>query len=177
MDLTFVVCDAETDGFSPKNIWMLGVQCLITGDYKSFVGIDNVAEAIFRMSEESKLIVGHNFLGYDHKVIKDLSGVDLPKDIIVDTLQMSRDLCKLKNHKLETWGQILGLPKLESPLFECYTPEMDTYCERDVRLNTAVFGFLYQMYRTAAPDGMNHQLRKILDANQYALSQSVVALT
>lgn len=174
MNFDFVVCDLETNGLRPSTIFMVGVQDLISGDYKSYVGPDGVAEALWRMSEESKMVVGHFFNGYDAKVCRDLGGVEIPQDRILDTVEMSRDLCKLKNHKLENWGDIIGLPKLPKPLFEVYSKEMDVYCERDVRLNTAVFGFLYRLYI-----GADHSTLKfnnaLIEQNKSVLERSIIA--
>lgn len=172
IDFSFVAADLETNGlYNPNKIFMMGVQDLMTGNYKSFVGIEQVAEAIFTMSNVSKVVVGHHFLGYDAKVIKDITGVEISKDVIVDTLQMSKDFCKMSKHGLGVWGEILGLPKLKQPLFEEYSEEMDTYCERDVRLNSAVFALLYRMYLHARPNKMG-SYAAVLHRNEEALRKN-----
>jgi hypothetical protein len=176
MDFTFVTADSETNGIKPTRVFMVGVQCLITGQYQSFVGPDAVAEAYYRMSTESRIVVGHNFKSYDAKTVgKNLVGIEIPEAVIVDTLEMSRDLFpKMKNHKLETWGVIAGLPKLKSPLFEDYSPEMDTYCERDVRSNTASFSIMYRVFLQSHTAGLrfNHEA---LTRNAEYLAQSIIA--
>jgi hypothetical protein len=64
---------------------------------------------------------------------------------------------------------MLGLPKLKSPLFESYSKEMDTYCERDVRLNTKAFFFMVHMWL----HGDGHEKMKF---NQKALLDHIEIL-
>ena len=173
MDFSFIVADLETDGFSPSVIHMIGVQDLMTGDYESFVGLDRVSECVFRMQEESKMIVGHSFADFDHRTIKSLAAVDLNKKKIVDTVIMSKELCNLFNNKLSTWGIILGFPKLPSPRFDKYTLEMDTYCERDVRLNSAMFGILYRMWMARKPS-FDRNITEILSKYENEMKKSFV---
>lgn len=175
MDFTFVTADSETNGIRPTRVFMIGVQCLITGQYKSFVGPDAVAEAYYRMANESRLVVGHNFKLYDAKTVgRDLVGITIPEEKILDTLDMSKALLpSLRNHKLETLGQMVGIPKLKSPLFEEYSKEMDEYCERDVRANTGVFGFLYQIFLHSKLGGLRFN-QDVLVANGEYLQHSII---
>jgi hypothetical protein len=119
------------------------------------------------------MVVGHNFADYDRGVMLNLANVDIQKERIVDTVIMSRKLCNLKNNKLETWGTILGLPKLPQPRFDIYTPEMDTYCERDVRLNSAAFGFMYRLWHSRADD-FDQNITAILIKYEAELQKSFV---
>jgi DNA polymerase III epsilon subunit-like protein len=65
---------------------------------------------------------------------------------VVDTVKLSRRLAPhLPNHKLATYGDLLGFPKLPFHEFETFTPEMAVYMERDVRLNALVWEFLWEL--------------------------------
>jgi len=143
----YVVADFETDGFNANVIWMGGAQNLLSGEYRSFIGADEIAELTYELAVNSKMVVGHFFRGFDRKIVKKLTGLDIASEKIIDTVEMSKHLCpELPNHKLETWGELFEYPKGKQPLFERFTPEMVPYCERDVRLNTKVFEFLLELF-------------------------------
>jgi len=143
-----IVCDIEADGLSPSVIWMIGVLDLDTDQYESYHG-DRIVEGLMRL-EEADMIVGHYFRGYDAKVIRELTQglCVIEDDRIVDTCELSRSLFpELPNHKLSTWGKILGFPKGDYSDWSCYSPEMDAYCERDVRLCGRIFEFMMESGR------------------------------
>ncbi len=136
---------------------MISMTDLMTGETCSYIG-DDVADGIMVMLE-ADMLVGHNIRYYDIPQIEKLSGglVQFDPRKIVDTLEMSRKLLpSQRKHSLEFWGNILGLPKLKSPLFEKHTPEMTVYCERDVAVNVLVFHHLLELlwveYADAIPD-------------------------
>lgn len=141
-----VVADIETDSLRPKQIYMLGILNLETDEYTAYIGDDEVPVGLMRLAEAER-VIGHNFKGYDAPTIEKLTDglIVIPKDRIDDTLEISRELFPdLVNHKLATWGEILGYPKLEMKIFERFTPEMIPYCERDVRLNAKVYRFFIE---------------------------------
>lgn len=142
MNLLF---DIETDGLTPTVIHMIGIIDLDTNKYFSFNG-DDVAEAIVLLSE-ADLLVGHNVLGYDIRVMEKLTGglVKFDTSRVVDTLPLARDLIPgLANYKLSTLGKIVGLSKLEAPSFQTYTPLMETYCRRDCEVSALLFHYLME---------------------------------
>lgn len=142
--MTVLIGDIETNGLKPDRIWMVGVLDYNTDEYQAYVGDDEVPIGLMRLAE-ADLVVGHNFRGYDARVIAKLTNglITIDNSKIDDTLEISRLLFPdLENHKLGTWGDILGFPKLDSPLFETFTPKMIPYCERDCRLNKVLYDFL-----------------------------------
>lgn len=86
-------------------------------------------------------LIGHNIVGYDIPAIKMIMGIDLSNKMIFDTLLISKLLNpdRENGHSLESWGEVLGLPKLDFKEFEEYSEEMMTYCVRDVDLNCKVY--------------------------------------
>jgi DNA polymerase III alpha subunit (gram-positive type) len=147
-----LVGDLETDGFDPSQIWVVGILNLETDEYKSYTG-DDIAEGLCRLAD-ADLVVGHNFKKYDAAVIEKLSHgvIKIDHDKIDDTWELSRELFpELPNHKLETWGEILGSPKIKyNKGFAKFHPEMLPYCEQDVRLNADVYRtFIAEMARSA----------------------------
>lgn len=140
----YILFDLECNGFKPDKIWVISMVDLITREKESFVGADRIAEAIVRL-QAAKLLAGHNIKTFDVRVIeKIMEGVvQFDRDKILDTLYLSKALVKMDDHKLEGWGEILGLPKLDTPFsFYRFDPRMVPYCERDVELNLKVFDAL-----------------------------------
>lgn len=137
----YVLFDLECDGFKPTRIWVIVLLDLITRERKAFVGMDAIAQALLLL-QDAKLLVGHNIKSFDCRVIEKLTenAIQFDRDRILDTLHLSKALVKMDDHKLDSWGQILGLPKLETPFgFFKWDPRMVPYCERDVDLNLQVF--------------------------------------
>lgn len=143
----YILFDLECDGFKPKQIWCICMIDLITREKASFVGADQIAQAIFRL-QAAKMIAGHNIKTFDVRVIEKITegAVQFDRNKILDTLYLSKALVKMDDHKLESWGEILGVPKLSTPFsFYRYDPRMVPYCERDVDLNLEVFLALWAL--------------------------------
>lgn len=143
----YILFDLECDGFKPKRIWCLCMIDLITRERESFVGPERIAVAILRL-QAAKLLVGHNIKSFDIRVIEKImeGAVTFDRERILDTLHLSKALAKMDDHKLDSWGEILGLPKLETPFsFYRFDPRMVPYCERDVDLNLQVFLALWAL--------------------------------
>lgn len=135
--------DIECNGFKPSTIWMIGVIDLATDAFTAYVG-DDVALGIARLAE-ADCLVGHYIKGFDIPVIERLTdgAVQFAQDRLIDTVELSRALFpSLENHKLKTWGEILGVPKMEFTDFDRFDPRMVDYCERDCRTNQALYEFL-----------------------------------
>ncbi len=138
----YILFDIETDGLKPKFIHMISMTDLVSWESKSFVGMDQVCEAI-QILDNAKMVVGHAVNYFDCAVIEMMTEgvIKFPATKTIDTLEMSRHLCKdMRAHGLKEWGSVLGLPKLEQPDFDAgFTDEWIPYCERDVELNCKVF--------------------------------------
>lgn len=143
-----LIADTETNGFKPDRIWVLGILKLDTGEYTSYEN-DDVVDGLIRLSQ-ADLIIGHNFKAYDAYHIKRITGglIDIPKERIVDTLEMSRKLCDLKNHTLDTWGEILGIKKTKDtvPNFDQFWPEMVPYCKTDCIITKEAYTILTERH-------------------------------
>lgn len=145
-DFKFIAFDIEANGFKPTEIFCIGLTDLITNE-KIMLPPESVAEGCLLLSE-AEMLVGHYIRGYDCPVIERLLGglIKFDYDKVVDTLDMSKSLTNHPKHSLEYWGNVLGLPKLPSPLFETYTPKMLTYCQRDVDITVKLFNHLAELY-------------------------------
>lgn len=141
--MSILVGDIETNGFKPSIIWVVGIIDYNTRKFKSYTG-DAVAEGLLRLAE-AECVIGHNFKDYDAKQIERLTDglVTIDNEKIVDTLELSRKVePTLSNHKLETWGEILGRPKIDFKRFDKFDPLMVPYCRRDCEINLDLFNYL-----------------------------------
>ncbi len=135
----YLVFDIETPSLTPNYIHMISTYDLVTRKIDSYVGLEQIAQCIEERLIPAKMLVGHYVEGFDIPVITDLTGVQFDSNKVVDTLHLSRKLCKLPSHGLASWGEMSGLPKLPKPDFTVFTPEMIPYCERDCELTARVF--------------------------------------
>ncbi len=139
MDLVF---DIETDDLNATKIW-----CIVAIDENDKVysySEDNVEEGVALLEKADKLI-GHNIIGFDIPVIKNLYDIDLyDADKVIDTLVLSRlfNPTREGGHSLEKWGYRLALAKWDKPDFTTYSEEMLKYCVQDVKVNKKLFEYL-----------------------------------
>jgi hypothetical protein len=145
--MSILVADLEANGFKPNKIWVCGVLDYRTGEFDAYTG-DNISEGLIRIAE-ADIVIGHNFRAYDAKVIEELTDgiIKLDDEQIVDTLELGREILpEMKKQSLETWGEILGFPKVVfNEGFDRFHPKMVPYCERDCRLDMRVFDFLMEV--------------------------------
>ncbi len=97
--------------------------------------------------DKATTLIGHNIIGYDLPLLKRLYGWE-PKEgtRIVDTLILSRLLNSDRgSHSLSAWGERLGYNKGKyEEGWDKYTPEMLTYCQRDVELTRRLYHHLME---------------------------------
>lgn len=141
-----LIADLETDGFDPTRIWVVGILDYGTGEYRSYTG-DDVVEGLVRLMEAG-LVVGHNFKKFDAAQIRRLTDglIDIPNDRIYDTYEKSSKIFgkHVKKHGLRAWGELFEFEKGDHSDFSRLSPEMITYCERDVRITAKLFELLLQ---------------------------------
>lgn len=143
-DGEILIWDVEANGFlnTVTTVWCVVLLNYETGSIRSYVG-DEIPDAIVRLAS-ARAIIGHYVKGYDIPVILKLYGVDLAEFTeVIDTVELSRALAPwMPDHKLRTWGDLLGVPKGDFDQFHAYSPAMIPYCCQDVFLNRDVFDTL-----------------------------------
>jgi DNA polymerase-1 len=153
-----VVLDIEADGLDPykvTNIWVIVCRDIDTNETTIFREVtknEDVKEAFLRYCEHVTTFIGHNILGYDFIVLSLLLGFSLA-DIHLrsfDTLIVSKlvEYSRKAGHSLESWGEVLGLPKIKFTDFSKYSKEMEEYCVRDVEVNTRLY---HELLRRCKP--------------------------
>lgn len=158
--MTRLVFDLETDGLLDEvtRVHSLCAVDLDTDELHSF-GPDRIAEGLDLLRGADEL-VAHNGIKYDMAVLDKLFGFRT-EALIRDTLVLTRLIYShvreidgerlaegfprnlYGSHSLEAWGHRLGLHKgdFKGP-WETWTPEMQTYCEQDVRVTAALYRYL-----------------------------------
>lgn len=161
--MTWVVADLETDNLLPK---VTKVHCAVSiddkGHQETAIGDHAVGELMESLSSYD-YIVGHNWQGYDDKVLDKL-GIKKPDAVVRDTCVMSRliwpdikfrdaDLRKKDPsfplgstfrhpHSLESWGYRLGDLKGDygkTTDWSEFSQEMLDYCVQDVKLTVKLW--------------------------------------
>jgi DNA polymerase-1 len=159
-----LVFDIETDDLKATKIWCMVAQDSDSGKIYKFA--PHELESGLELLQSADELIGHNIIGFDVPVIKKLTGVDLTNKVLLDTLILSRLFNPVREggHSLEMWGYRLNFPKIEFDSFESYTPEMLLYCERDVKLNTALLDALRKESKGFSKESvqLEHQIAPIL---------------
>ena len=144
--------DIECNGLDPDTIWMIVAQNLDTkqiykfSDHATLHG--SIADGAALLSN-AELLVGHNIIGFDNRVVDKLCGTDLNSKRIHDTFVMSQVLRYQRPHRhgLAGWGEALGNKKGDFHEWDSYSPEMLKYCIQDVAVNVDVYNKLLDEYR------------------------------
>ncbi|HAT63166.1 MAG TPA: hypothetical protein DCS66_00995, partial [Flavobacteriaceae bacterium] len=71
-------------------------------------------------------------------------------------------------HKLEAWGDRLGMPKGSVESYKVYTPETLEYCKQDVNITHKLYNILNQEGRGFSKSSiyLEHQVRVIIDQQE-----------
>ncbi len=140
--MTSYVFDIETDDIKATRIWCLSLLDTETKEQFTY-GPSELFEGLEMLKKADKLI-GHNILGFDIPVIKNITGVDLYDKELVDTLILSRlfNPIREEGHSLEAWGFKLNYPKIDFEEYSTFSVDMIEYCERDVSLNYKLYEHL-----------------------------------
>ena len=148
-----LVYDIETDGLDATLIWVLIAYDLDTKMVYKFSDHDNLHGSIadgVRLLEKADLLIGHNIIGFDNRIVDKLYGTDLQSKRIHDTFIMSQVLSYKRKHRhgLAGWGEHLGNSKITYDDWSNYNKEMLRYCIQDVMVNVQVYEQLLAEYKT-----------------------------
>lgn len=144
-----LVIDVESNSIDPhkaSKLWVVVCKEVESGKVHIFRNVHEdklVAQKLCNLLDTADKIIGHNILDYDACVLYRLLGVDLYANLerIVDTLIVSRlvDYAGRKKHSIESYGEEFGYPKIKFSDFTKYSPEMETYCVRDVEICLRIY--------------------------------------
>lgn len=137
-----LLIDIETN-LKHDTIWCAVTQDIETGEVITHLNPERLKAVI----KDYDYIVGHNIIGFDAPVLRNVWGIAIHRNKVKDTLIMSRLENPVRDggHSLKNWGKILGNDKIEFETTDFdggLTDEMITYCKQDVALNVDVFNHL-----------------------------------
>jgi DNA polymerase-1 len=137
-----LLIDIETN-LKHDTIWCAVTQDIDTGE----VIVHTTPERLKSVVKDYDLFVGHNIIGFDAPVLRQVWGVTLRPNQVHDTLMMSRlyNPIQYGGHSLKNWGRLMGNDKInfETEDFDGgLTEGMITYCKQDVALNVEVYKHL-----------------------------------
>ena len=176
-----IVLDIETDGLldTVTKVHLFVYRNLTTGNLTVADSNESISKALETLQD--KKIVGHNILGFDLIVLKNLYGFSVPIDQIMDTLILSRliypnireedsKLRKIEaklwgSHSLKAWGERLGSFKgtynQQEDAFIELTPEMRDYCINDVHLTESLYEFFRPDIPSKSSAKLEHEITDI----------------
>jgi len=127
--MTEYVFDIEADGIDATKI-----HCMIANG-------EEVNRFFFKNLTSDDVLIGHNIIRYDIKVLEELLGIKI-KAQLIDTLALSWYLFPTINrHGLEQWGERLNIEKPVITDWENLTREEYIHrCKEDVKINTKLWG-------------------------------------
>jgi DNA polymerase-1 len=164
--------DVEADSLTPTKLWMMCVSRMDQEEVHSFVGHEQIKRFFDELRGQEVYFVGHNALSYDGPVTVQFAQGFADVTNIVDSLVLSYlyDPSLPGGHGLEAWGYRFKDPKGRFSDFSRYSPEMDTYCQQDVRLGKKVIKALWVRMRKMGYSELScqieHEIRVVLDDQQ-----------
>ncbi len=142
--------------------------------------------------DDQEAIAYHNGIGYDHEAISIMTGVEIPRDKIIDTLVLSRlaypklaemDAARRRRHRdyplpgyltgshsLKAWGYRLGEHKGDyKPADWCtaeYEEEMGEYCDQDVIVTRRLLQIVLAKDIPAAAVRLEHDIQWLMQKQE-----------
>lgn len=125
------------------------MKCIETGEYFKYYDLTKRKEESERFIRDCEalrkadgVLIGHNLLGYDWPVLNS-AGQSSPAMVglsLADTLIISKLVDYSRSgHSIEDYGLEFGFEKIKFNDFSKFTPEMETYCVRDVDICEKIY--------------------------------------
>lgn len=178
-----LVFDIETNGFLET---LDKVHSIVATNVETGATVSVHTEPAMRMLvkdlENADELIGHNIITFDIPALQKVYGFK-PRGKITDTLVLSRlifpdvrerDFANIKrnadfpkryigNHSLMAWGHRLGTLKDEyEGGFEEWSPEMQSYCEQDVRVTVELYNRLMSKEPDPRSVKLEHDVQHII---------------
>ena len=146
-----LVYDIETNGLEPDTIWCVVAYDIDTRTVYKFADTGGYHGSVrdgVNLLGRAELLIGHNIIGFDNRVVQKLFGIHLNDIRCHDTFVMSQVLRYKRKHKhgLKGWGEAISNSKIEYDDWSQFSPEMMKYCVQDVMLNADVYFKLIEEY-------------------------------
>jgi DNA polymerase I len=147
--LKYKVIDIEANALvNPDRIWVV-VTKDETGKYDVYYDLTERKDERERFLRDCEALwkadgklIGHNLLGYDWPILRSTVQVADPAnlDLLVDTLVISKLVDYSRDgHSIEDYGLEFNYEKIKFNDFSKFSPEMETYCRRDVDICERIY--------------------------------------
>ena len=179
-----LIFDIETDGLQATKVHCLVIMDL-DGNVTRYREHDESLKQGVERLKQADLLIGHNIIGYDLPTLRRLFRCNFRGDIY-DTFvtasfhfvgRMQADFTNphmppalANRHSLEAWGHRLRLLKgdygKQSDAWDRWTPEMEDYCEQDVRVTAALYEHLKRANVVEAARELEQSFYSIMQMQQ-----------
>ena len=163
------VVDIETDSLNPTV-----VHCVVAKDVdtdKVYPFPPDMLHGFRDWSHGVDQFIMHNGLSFDAPMCNKFLGTNIKPNQVIDTLILSQLFNPIRDggHKLEAWGDRLGMPKGSVESYKVYTPETLEYCKQDVAITHKLYQVLQQEGKNFSSFSIDleHKIRVILDQQQH----------
>jgi len=183
--MNIAIFDLETDNLLDK---VTKIHCLVIEDFETGIRTryrSDKGDLIIglKVLQDAKVIVGHNIMDYDVRVIKKLYPKWSTKAQIVDTLICTRVIWAdiketdfalfrkgtlpaklIGRHSLDSWGYRIGLHKGDfgkTADWSTLTDEMVDYCDLDVQVTSKLYHIILRKEVPPAVLQMEHDIHAI----------------
>lgn len=141
------VYDIEANGFYEEadTIWCIVTKELDDGHVRTHRSDwAGSIECGIKMLEQAELLICHNEIDYDLRLIKKLYPTFKPNSLILDTYLLSQLLQpdRAGGHSLQSYGERFGRAKPEHEDWSRFTQEMLHRCAEDVEINHLTYTYL-----------------------------------
>ena len=163
------VVDIETDDLNPTVVHCVVAKDIDTGKVYPFP--PDMLHGFRDWSHGVDQFIMHNGLSFDAPMCNKFLGTNIKPNQVIDTLILSQLFNPIRDggHKLEAWGDRLGMPKGSVESYKVYTPETLEYCKQDVAITHKLYQVLQQEGKNFSSFSIDleHKIRVILDQQQH----------
>ena len=168
------VVDIETDSLNPTVVHCVVAKDIDTGKVYPFP--PDMLHGFRDWSHGVDQFIMHNGLSFDAPMCNKFLGTNIKPNQVIDTLILSQLFNPIRDggHKLEAWGDRLGMPKGSVESYKVYTPETLEYCKQDVNITHRLYDILKQEGKGFSKSSIDleHKVRLIInqqESNGFAL--------
>jgi DNA polymerase-1 len=152
--------------FEGDTVWCMAV--IDVDSDESWTFTTSTMEQGVELLRSADTLIGHNIIQFDIPFLERLYGKI--GGVLYDTLIVSRLMYPdrqshpLGDNSLSSWGQYLGLEKIEyTDSWDHYTEDMLIYCYRDVEVTKKVWEYQKKFYlKYAVPVELEHRVALII---------------
>jgi len=141
-----LVFDLESDGLYEEatQLWCIVTKNILTQKVDRFYG--NTLSTGLYFLDNAEVLIGHNIIDYDLRLIKKLYPLFNPDCLVYDTMLMSQLLSpdRVGGHSLAAFGEKFCRKKPEHEDWSRFSTEMLHRCQEDVEITGLTYNYLQE---------------------------------